>query len=222
LQKVANGDPLRPHQSKLAANADYNDGLLNDWGIDHFHLGTTLRADGWIERSGPLLYALVTESDFYCIAVQAHGAWTQQQMIETIHANWPSSIAASRMQGVVDLVHVPTDADVKTLRSSQINTFLKMADGTIYGPPGLGYSLSGVSTAAALKTTRMVRDCRDLEAAVREQMEGDVGDMVRQTRVKDDDVEFHLMYDNGGRLCAVEKTSRIALNFGELTLPPVR
>ena len=40
LEKVVEGDDLRPHQSMSIDKPDYNDGMLNDFGIQHFHIGT--------------------------------------------------------------------------------------------------------------------------------------------------------------------------------------
>ena len=95
-EKAENGDDLRPHQSRKLADADFDDSLLNDWGINHLHLGTTLEADGFMARTGPVLLVRVTPREFYCIAIMEHGRghhpWSKQQLLEIIHNNWPTSI----------------------------------------------------------------------------------------------------------------------------------
>ena len=56
------------------------DGLLNEWGVHHLHLGTKSysKNHAFIARTGPLLLALIAEDDFYAINVYLHGAWESQ------------------------------------------------------------------------------------------------------------------------------------------------
>lgn len=199
-QKAAAGAPLRPHQSKLLARTDYSDALLNDWDLHHFHLGTKIEANGWATRTGPLLFARVTESDFYCVAIVPHGDWYQQVLVQTIHDNWPDSIAHARMEGVVGLSHVPTDADVKTLRGVYINTFLQMPDGTVYGAPGGGCSTDGTSTRAVMAKINWVHEARRIEKQVKERLKGDLGAAICTalgvTQVPEDKLEFRFVIDH--------------------------
>lgn len=60
--KFANGDDVTPHLSSNILNDTYEDYLLNDWGIHHFHLGQNI-SDGFAGRTGPLLFALITNSN---------------------------------------------------------------------------------------------------------------------------------------------------------------
>ena len=83
--KITNGDDLFAHLSKSILNLNYNDDLLNDWGIYHLHLGTQLGTDGFIQRTGPLLYAKFDDENAYFINVMKHGDWTKQEMVEVIH-----------------------------------------------------------------------------------------------------------------------------------------
>ena len=53
---IENGENILPHLSKRILNLTYNDALLNDWGIQHLHLGSTIEFDGFVARTGPLLY----------------------------------------------------------------------------------------------------------------------------------------------------------------------
>jgi hypothetical protein len=48
LTAVVAGDNLRPYQNTRLAKADFDDGLLNDFGIQHFHLGTAPHPAKWI------------------------------------------------------------------------------------------------------------------------------------------------------------------------------
>ena len=79
--KIIRGEALRPHLSCGILDVSYSDSLLNDWGVYHFHLGTTLRDDGFIVRTGPVLFARMTENDAYLIDVREHGAWSSQDLL---------------------------------------------------------------------------------------------------------------------------------------------
>jgi hypothetical protein len=78
-RKVETGESLKPHQSTSINRPDYYDGLYLDWRIQHFHLKAAPhpRQVGFVERSGPLLFAQVTETDFYAIQVYEHG-WSME------------------------------------------------------------------------------------------------------------------------------------------------
>jgi len=41
-EKAKKGENLQPYLHRLLNKAEYNDDLLNDWGIHHLHLGVTL------------------------------------------------------------------------------------------------------------------------------------------------------------------------------------
>ena len=71
--KIENGEDLRPHLSRKLKDLDEEDLLLFDWNIKHFHLGETIDADGFIQRTRDLLFAMVDEDNVYCIKIAPHG-----------------------------------------------------------------------------------------------------------------------------------------------------
>jgi len=147
--KASKGEDLRPHQSCEFADPNYNDRLLNDWDIHHLHLGIQIQANGFVERTGPVLFARVTHDTFYLLDVMHHGhghqPWIKKILVEIIHKNWPDSIAECRLKGIVDIEFNPSEQEIGQLRKANINTMLKMDDGTIYGPLGGGFIGSGIS-----------------------------------------------------------------------------
>lgn len=70
-RKIVGGEDLCPHLSRRHARLDTLDGLLNEWGVHHLYLGTahTAVGSGYMKRSGPVLFARITETDFYAINV---------------------------------------------------------------------------------------------------------------------------------------------------------
>lgn len=54
---ISSGENITPYLSKLVLKPNW-DAMLDDFGISHFHLGSTLESDGkFIKRTGPLLFA---------------------------------------------------------------------------------------------------------------------------------------------------------------------
>lgn len=170
--KITRGDDLRPHLSRGLLNADYSDALLNDWGIYHFHLGTTMDADGFITRTRPLLFARIEENDAYFIDVKAHGGWSSQDLLRTVHVNWAPTIERFRLRGAVGLAYPPgegppTDAQIGQLRRANVCVMHELAPGAVYAPIGGGYATDGTSISVVRANDMLVRHLRDLEAAVR-------------------------------------------------------
>jgi len=115
------------------ADADYEDAMMNDWGIHHLHLGTTVDAGGFVDRTGPVLYARLEPKDVYLLTVMEHGEWANQQLVQIIHDNWPRLLDRYRLRGVT-LPSSVTDGDIKRLRKGGVNTILRVTDGTVSRP----------------------------------------------------------------------------------------
>jgi hypothetical protein len=166
--KVMAGVDINPHLSRSLAKPTYNDALLNDWGIFHFHLGEVVESNGFVERTGPLLFAQVTDNSFYEIGVYTHGNWTNLDIAEIIHSNWPETIERFKLKGILALSHAPSSADIKTLRNADINSFIQTSDGTIYAPIGGGYMTNGRSMEAVLDANRNIEFVKHLEKWVKD------------------------------------------------------
>jgi hypothetical protein len=175
LAKVEAGDDLRPFQSTRLEKADFNDGMLNDFGIQHFHLGTGPRPTkpGFMGRTEPVLFALVRDDDFYSLGCYAHGAWSQTILLDLIHATWPNVIGsyspnkASRMP-VLGQSHNYTDAEVEKLRKVGVNTLTQRPDGTIHVSPGGGVTTSGKSGKVAREVVTIKGLCNRVERELRQ------------------------------------------------------
>jgi len=144
LKKSARGENLRSHQSTRLLRADYNDALLNDWRIQHLHLGTqphpTLPT--FVDRTEMVLFAYVADDDFFAIDVMTHDDFARQRLLEVVHRNWPKLIERYRVKGVLGLATRPSDDDIKICRISGVLTMTEI-DGVVYAPPGGGYLGSG-------------------------------------------------------------------------------
>lgn len=172
LDKVARGDDLRPHQSTLLTNATFDDGMLNDFGIQHFHLGTGPHPSrpGFVERTGDLLYAVVKPDDFYAIGIYTHDDWAKLEPLDIMQDRFPDVFSGSVVKGAVDLASTPTDAEVKNLRKHNVNVITKRADGTIQAPPGGGQTLGGDSVLVTFGVIKMRRMVAQTEKEVRDDL----------------------------------------------------
>jgi hypothetical protein len=148
---ILQGDDITPYLSRRI-NEQYHDSMLNDWGIHHLHLGEAVDPDGFIARTGPLLFIRFTDSIAFLIGVYDHHSWTKQAIVETIHSNWPNSISNYQLQNTNGLRYVPSDGDVKKLRANQINAAVQVQDGTCYAPIGGGQMMDGTGLQSRMES----------------------------------------------------------------------
>ena len=146
--KALKGEDLNPHLSKRHASLFNSDGLLAEWGVHHFHLGRLADASNpaYVERTGPLLYALVNDQTFYAVNVYSHQDFEDTSVLEIIHNNWPDLISRYRVRGVT--AGNWSAAEKRALRKKNGNVFAAVADGTVYMPISGGVMSSGVIAEA--------------------------------------------------------------------------
>src|SRR5690606_32751061 len=66
------GTDITPRLSRLITEWAYTDSMLSDWGVYHLHLGNSLYPDGFMARTGPLLFARFDDTDAYLLGVFDH------------------------------------------------------------------------------------------------------------------------------------------------------
>ena len=150
--KVRKGQDINSHLSKGHASIKCLDGLLAEWGVHHFHLGTDPdpRNKNYIGRTGPLLYAVITDDSFLAINVYDHRCFNDISILESVHRNWPELVRRYRVNGVIGGEW--TAADRGMLRANSANILTSVSDGTVYMPITGGVNASGMN-AEALKTS---------------------------------------------------------------------
>ena len=165
-QRIRNGESIVPYLHRTIKCLDYDDLLLNDWGIHHLHLGTKTCSDGFVDRTGPLLYVCFGDTidvysstentKSYFIGILDHQSFIAQILIEIIYDNWPDILRPFQLNGVgVD--GRLSDADIKKLRNGGVNYFLETKDGNLLSPPG-----GGITTARTgnIDTMRAIRSLK--------------------------------------------------------------
>ena len=207
-RKLQFGENIVPYLSKRITDIHYNDGLLNDWGIHHLHLGDKLESGGFINRTGSLLYCRFERDHVYFVDILPHGNWTTQTLLTALHENWPEQIAHNRIYGARGARL--SDQEIKQLRSINCNYLLELADGTTYAPPGGGIVGSGcnvLSVVAADQSEEMVRFEEDLIVT---NIDNIADEALSKGRVIPDPARFELHLLDG-RFYAMERDSKIAV-----------
>lgn len=204
-QASAGGSNLNPYLS-MRVQKVYNDMLLNDWGINHLHLG--LPGAGpppFVGRTGTLLYVYVAEETLYFVDVRSHESFDDQVLIEIVHNNWPHLLAKSRAVDVPGGHPLSREqrarlrGKVRGRRRGAVNALTQMADGTVYFPHGGGYVMKGLSLAVRVdadvrhdRICRHERWCKNngdvLAAAIFERTERSLAELRLSLRLDDGDL----------------------------------
>lgn len=165
--KMRKGENINAHLSRTTKSTEKHDLMLYEWGIYHFHLGSIIENDGYMQRTKDVLYAYIKENDIYIIGIFEHGKWSDKELIEVIHKYYPESIADSKMENVVIETHFTTD-DRKQLRKAKINMAVQLDDGTCYIGPGWGINGAGTSAWSSIRTLEKHREFRVFEQSLLE------------------------------------------------------
>jgi hypothetical protein len=213
INKIATGNDLFAHLSKKITNLDYNDSMLNDWGIYHLHLGTTLEPDGFIKRTGPVLFARFDNTNAYLINVMTHGSWTKQHMIKVLHDNWPESIEIYRLNGVIGLEYIPSEDDIKKARKFGVNTSIEIEPGIVYASIGGGYTTAKTSIDATTTMFHYDRLIEELEKHVKENSQKYGEMLANKYAFHGTKLSFKLaLQDN--EYFAFEQNTKVAISLG--------
>ncbi|MBZ5666413.1 MAG: hypothetical protein LAO30_17595 [Acidobacteriia bacterium] len=153
-KKVLNGKDLNPHRSTAHRSLFNSDGLLAEWGVHHFHLGINPhpKLSSFVERSGPIVFALVDERTFYAINIYEHtdrGVFERSRIIESLHRNWPEVISKYRLRGIAP--EKLCEEARRTVRKKGCQAPVGTADETVY------VSIGGLTSPAGIKS-ESVRD----------------------------------------------------------------
>ena len=199
------GNDLRPYMSRdfiKKRRPDKNDGLLNAWGIQHFHF----RPEG----TDHLLFCKVTDLDILIIQVFPHDpdVWVDDRLIEIMHTNWPEEIKAGKLHGISPEA-IPADKRF-ALRNQNTNFPSTTSDNTVYLAPGGGLMASGDNSEDRPSCTKIFAELdywqklvTDNVAEVRTALNLDNPSKILSIR---------MMFDNRG-YCIYEATTGTRITF---------
>lgn len=197
-EKLLKGASVNSHLSKRLLRLDYNDSLLNDWGIYHLHLGESLENNNssFIERTGPLLFIRIDGYNAYLIDILHHGSWACQKLIKVIHDNWPKSIEKYLLKRVTGLSVALTDKDIIKMRKAGISSAIKIAPNIVYFPLGGGYSISGYSIVASREVDCYYNFIYNLKRQIQENLEQISQVIIRENNISNNKIILKLIVLN--------------------------
>ncbi|MGD6831000.1 hypothetical protein ACQCT5_02465 [Sutcliffiella halmapala] len=171
---LENGQDISPYLSKQIDNISAIDGMFNDWGVLHLHLGDRPDArDGrFIVRTGPLLFLYLMKDDAYLINVHEHGDWADKSILQTVQDNWPDLIKPYVLKGVIGLSHQYTEEQHADFRNAGVAVILELkdvnGDTLVIAPPGLGITTSRDAMQDVRTYQGQVKELRKIEDYVLE------------------------------------------------------
>ncbi|MDC0719941.1 hypothetical protein POL25_23785 [Nannocystis sp. bb15-2] len=205
-RKATTGEPLTPHLSRRLLDLNFNDRLINDWGIHHLHLGDVVEGDGFIKRTGPLLFALVQPQRFLMIGILPHDSWTDEHLMETVLSNWPDELQRFEMKGVIGLASPVSPAERAKLRAANVGIPLQLSNGKVYVPPGGGPATSGISSRIVQREIHWRHTLRNVEEFIRSNLHVFSASMPPEIRFADPP-HFRLVARQGDTLWLREEGS---------------
>jgi hypothetical protein len=164
-EKLINGEDVNAYLSKSSIIANSVDGMLDNFGIKHFHLGEIVKND-FIERTGEIALGLVTDSEVFFVVSKQHGKgygdiWYEKDVLEKIHKEKPNLIC--KVENMIDISSIISDTkDIKFYRNSNINGAITLDDGSATIPFNLGQSLAGFSISYTMKIQYIAKNIFNL------------------------------------------------------------
>lgn len=192
-EEVRNGLDINPRLSKRHSSLLNSDGLLAEWGVHHFHLGVARdpRDSDYVGRTGPLVYAMVRDKDFYAINVCSHGDFEDSNILESIHRNWPEAIQPYRRKGVTGGSWAPSQR--RDIRRKNGNVLSVTADGTVYMPIGGPVMASGVKAEAVWLADYWQIKIDEFQTNFEKQLQEVLPALKRQGYAGEDDLDAKLI-----------------------------
>ncbi|AMA74132.1 hypothetical protein ACH33_15775 [Aneurinibacillus sp. XH2] len=216
IHKLETGEDLAPYLSKQVKKLNH-DGMFNDWGVLHFHLGEKMEGNSkYIERTGPLLYAVLRENAAYLINVLEHQNWTNRDILQTIYRNWPELISPYKIAGDVRLAYNYTEKQHQQLRNAGVVVMVELEEENgekfVVAPPGMGIVTSGHSMNDVKLYQREANLLRTIEDQIKNDIISIEQAMKEQQMATPETYNFKLIHEDGKWKVREENTGYV-INF---------
>jgi len=210
--KFETGDDVNPHFSNERLDtkkANFNDGLFNDWRIQHFHLGK----DG--KRGGDCLFAIVQSDAAYYIGIYPHGVYGEVELFARVRDNWPHLVGGYQTT-IPPTLTPPTAKVIMQARKGGVTTLTQLADGSVWAPPG-----GGITSAKVGARVVDVSDAAfDRVAYWQQWFDRQAPDGIAKAQAKGvmfgTPPTFKLGIDPGNDFFAYDETAKIRINLGQM------
>lgn len=154
---LQNGIDVSPRLSKGSRKIGekYDDTLLSEFSIYHFHLSNIKEANGKsYERTNELLFVYIPIFDnkdaYFLNVVDSHAdnkVFADIGLLQLIKNNWPSLLNRYTFQDIKDSRTMPisTNEQYQNLRKMRVNSLITLEDKTEVMKPGFGIMSNGKS-----------------------------------------------------------------------------
>lgn len=145
--------------------------LLNDWNVHHLHLSTTKRPDGFVERTGPLLFAIIGAKQAFVIDIAPdHNSWTWEHVAHVMIDNWPNANFVHHLSTVVWAPYV-SEEERKVRRDAGIHTGFIERKGKYYMVGMSGLTSAGTNGQHTRLADAIILGLRGFEEHLDAQLE---------------------------------------------------
>lgn len=208
--KLECGDDVTPYMSRTIMDAGKKDPLLNDWRVQHFHLGDRPhpKKPGFVAGTKEIALAWVDSEAVYFIKMGSHGrdvgnaTWGDAEILNILDRRWPHLLAQAaippdewgvdvRDDGEPD----PTPDEIVMMR--KFMTIKKLPSGRILLPPGGGNMCSGNSSEALRFHDRILTRIHDYHQWVGENVHVFLARCTLQGATLQRPVRLHLRFEEG-------------------------
>ena len=199
-RKLRSGQPVMDRLSKKMKDVLYEDGMLNDWHLYHFHLGETVEND-FCQRTGELLIGFIPlhKEDMYFLKIipdhQGNAVFADKELIEIIQANWPELLDTFRLKGA-SLEYDLSSQQYYQMRKAGIMAPVQIGD-SVYVGPGLGVTSAGTSLQVQRKADFIINWLTESTLICKELMREYVPTQIPQC------LNFHLELDIDKRIFVI-------------------
>lgn len=211
-KKLETSGDVVPFLSKQAVKAKFQDLMLLQWKIHHFHLNSTNNGGRFNERSDYLLLVFFDKKKAYFIDIIHHNdpeVFVKQEYLEIIVKQWPELMSSYKLNGVTGLARSNSNSDLKQLWKAQINTFFEI-NGNVYAPIGGGVNAAGSGVDQVRAFLSWQDKIERIEEDIDAQKQNIIQDINDQKKLSIIDLKLDFDYYNG-RLVLLELQSELIL-----------
>lgn len=213
LQRNAQrGESLLPRLHDKIVDPDYRDLLLNDWGIHHFHLGTELRSDGFVNRTDEVAFAILEpgEQNLYLLDVETHEVgFAKQELLHIVESNWPHLLDPVTIQAL-GVSQAFSNEDISRLRRAGVTVLIETPEGRVLAPLGGGLTMAKTSLRDGMSLDWAKRTLRQLEDALKTRVKHLSDEFLNRCGLGRDNIHLRLI-EFGPRVVVAEVNTGVVV-----------
>lgn len=163
IKKLELGININGYLSKNIFRSDYNDAMLNHFGIYHLHLGNGIK-NGFRKRSGDLLHIYLKNNNIYILGIFPHKNWLEEGKIEIIANNWPETLKEYEMSKFLEIPNYSEKNNIKARKRNK--AVLTQINGKVY-MINLGVASSGDSVLVVKRSDELFSNVLNVEKKIK-------------------------------------------------------